>query len=192
MTLEEQHRRAQLAVRALTLRQLLAIWPAFDLDHIADSWPAVQEALIALIQARGATSAGIAAAYYDAQRIAAGVPGNPTVRIADVAPAEEIIGSLLVTGPATAGRLVALQRTDAAETVLTRVAGTVGRFVLDAGRDTLMQSVKADRQAAGYSRVTSGRACDFCSELAGVVWTVEERADFSAHDHCSCMVAPAY
>jgi hypothetical protein len=82
----------------------------------------------------------------------------------------------------------------AQQTALTRVAGAVGRHVLQGGRDTLVRSTGQDRRAKGWGRVTGDNACDFCEELAGrgAVYRGQDTAEFEAHDHCACMAEPGF
>lgn len=193
MTLAELHRQQQLALRAVTLRQLVAIWPAFDISRIDESWPAVQQALTALIWLRNGQSSQLAAGYFQAARRHAGIIGVAPVVLADLPPVEQVATSLDFVGRVGAKQLVGAGRRDAVAVTLVKVAGTVGRLVLNGGRDTLTASIKADPRSNGYERVTSGNACEFCSMLAdrGAVYG-EESADFEAHDHCACSAEPVF
>ena len=50
--LTELHRRETLALRAVTLRELLAMWPLFDLADIDASWARLSPAILALVRSR--------------------------------------------------------------------------------------------------------------------------------------------
>lgn len=191
-SLAEQHRQQQIALRAITLRELLRVWPAFDITDIDRTWPAVQQALTALIWLRHAQSSQLAAAYYQRARQAAGI-GTIEAVLAAAPPLEQIDVALTHVGPVGAKRLLALGRTDAADQTLVKVSGTVGRLVLNGGRNTLLETAKADPRRVGWRRITSGKPCEFCSMLAGrgAVYR-EETGDFAAHDHCSCSAAPVF
>ena len=76
--LTSQHRSAQVALRAITLRQVLQVWPAFDPEHATRSWPLVENALLAIIGQRRADSASLAAGYFDAFREAERIGGKAT------------------------------------------------------------------------------------------------------------------
>lgn len=180
--LASQHRRAQLALRAGTLRQLLAIWPAFDFDAIDRSWPAVQAALLALIGLRRRDSAGLASAYYTSARREAVPGGTPSPVLADFDTAQ-VATSLLVTGPYTAKRLLSLRDPQARATTLVRVSGAVSRHVLNGGRQTLLRSIEADDKAKGWQRITSGAPCPYCAARAGRLLLT---SNFESHDHCGC------
>lgn len=191
--LTEQHRRRQLALRALTLRQLLAMWPAFDLDDIDRSWSALEPGLVALAQARHRDAAGITvdylARFHDAER----VPGSPVTRLAPVPDAAVLARSLRFTGPITAKQLISAGRRDVVAQTLTHLSGNVTRLTLAGGRDTLLESVKADPRALGYARVSDGRSCSFCAMLVsrGPVYDVES-VGFEAHNHCGCAGEPVF
>lgn len=189
----ERHRQLQLALRAGTLRQVLALWPLFDLERLAETWPALRQALATLIAARHTDSVGLASAYYRAARLDAGVTGTAPIVLASLPSAEQLAISLDVVGLFGARRLLAQGRRDVAAQTLVKVSGAVGRHVLNGGRDTVLQSMQADPKARGWRRITSGKPCSFCSLLAGrgAVYG-KDSVDFAAHDHCSCSAEPSW
>lgn len=192
--LTEKHRRAQLAVRAATIKDLLKLWPAFNINDISGSWPAFEEAVLLLVQARSKTSGGLASVYYRDLRRTLEVGGKATPRVV-LPDVDSIIAGLRVVGPANAGKQLALGRQveKVAANTLVNLSGQTTRHVLNAGRKTVDASVMADSRAVGWRRVTSGKACDFCSMLAGRGTVYKsETVDFSAHDHCSCFPEPAF
>ena len=186
---------AQLAIRAQAIAELLRIWPALNPAELASSWPAVERALLAIIATREAQSAAVASAYFRQFRIAEGIAGAVTV--GPVAVTDEALAaarvSLQVTGPATIARLTALKRPNPERVALVRVAGAVGRHVLNGGRNTVLEAVKRDPRARGWRRRGSGSPCSVCRMLIGRggVYSADT-ADFNAHDHCSCYAVPAY
>lgn len=187
-----QHRARQVALRALTLRQVLTLWPLFDGDRA--TFDRFVTAAVPLVQARHRDSSGLAVNYYQAFRTAEAVKGAPEPRLAPFEP-EKVVTSLYVTGPVSYTRALrsGQSATQARQTAFVTLTGSVTRHVLDGGRGTLMASVAADRQALGWARVTSGRACAFCAMLAGrgAVYR-ESTANFRSHDHCSCTAEPVY
>jgi hypothetical protein len=187
------HYRAQIALRATTLRHAAAVWPAFDIANIDRSWKPVQQSLTAIVWQGHRRSSDLAAGYYRALRRAEGVAGAAIVRPAPAPPVQYLDRVFTYVGLIVPKKLVAAGRRDAEAQTLVHVLGTVGRLTLNGGRDTLIQSVRADPKARGYQRVTSGNACDFCSMLAdrGAVYG-EASADFEAHDHCSCSAEPVF
>lgn len=193
--LTERHRTAQLALRALALRQVLEIWPAFDVEDAARSWTPVEAALLAVIGEQRAVSASLAAGYFDAFRRAEGVGGvaSPALAVFEEGAVARARTSLQVTGYVTTERLRALKHAEPGRVALVRISGAVTRHVLDGGRETLLASVRRDRRARGWARVTSAEPCEFCSILAsrGAVYTATSGA-FQAHDHCGCGLEPRY
>ena len=190
-----QHRSGQLALRAATLRQVLQVWPAFDTEDSARSWPPVEKALLAIIGQRRAHSAALAAGYFEAFRSAERISGAapPIVSTFNAEAMARAQISLRVTGYVTSERLTALKRPNPARTALVRVSGAVTRHVLDGGRETLLASLRADRRALGWARATSGEPCSFCAMLASCGPVYGERTDdFQSHDHCACSLEPVY
>lgn len=190
----ETHRLRQVALRNLTIRRLQRIYPLLDFDDIAGSWPAVEAALVPLVRDAATVSAAIAGDYYQTFRAEAGASGSPTLRLAPPPSEAEIVPSLRIAGPKTAGRLVYLRPLDAPSVTFTNLSGDVTRQVLNGGRNTVLGSVDADPQAYGYARATSGKACAFCAMLAsrGPVYKTEASGGFDAHNHCACSVQPLY
>lgn len=189
------HRRAQLALRAATLRDVVRLWPAFDLRHIAATWGPLETALLTLVQARGRSSMGLASAYYRAHRLAAGVSGAPPPPRATPT-AEQILSGLRVVGPIEAGQALAKSRPieQVAAATFVKLEGAVGMYVLDHGRDVLMNLVSADRKAVGFARQTSGSPCAFCAMLAsrGPVYRSKSSASFESHRACACFPVPQW
>lgn len=185
--LTADHRRAQLALRSLAIRDYLRLWPLWD------GQPGGFERLIAatvpLVEAHHRTSSGLAAAYYEAFRRAEAPGGSPATRLASLDKAALTV-SMYTTGRNMTRRALAagMPPEAAMRAALVRTSGTVSRVVLSGSRDTLVETVRADRRARGYRRVLSGHACDFCQSLAGE--TTE--SDFEAHDHCACGAEPDF
>jgi hypothetical protein len=194
-SLTETHRQAQLVIRSATLRDLAKLWPAMDWANLTDTYPAWAAAVQALIARDRQRSAGLAAAYLRAFRFAEGIDGEATITLAATPPAEQVETSLRVTSlvsvkaAATAG----VSRERAMANAFIRSAGAATRLVLDGGRETIRESLARDDRAQGWRRITSGRACGFCSMLAGrgAVYSAET-VSFQSHDHCSCSPEPVY
>lgn len=191
--LTTQHRARQLQLRSVLLRRVVAIWPAFNLRAIDQSWEAIEPALMAIVAEGRAVSGALAGAYYRAFREAERIQGPfrlPTLTD-DWRPAAQV--SLQVTGPVTAKQLITLRRPDAAAQTLVHLSGAVGRHALNGGRDMVRASVREDRRALGWARVTDFDPCAFCAMLAsrGPVYS-ETGGDFQAHDHCACTLEPVY
>lgn len=164
-----------------------------DLDGTFGDWLAVVEPLI---QANRQTSAAMTAAYLTASRTLELGPDSQFVpMLAGPGDPAAIRTSMLVTGPVSIK--TALARTArlsaAVDIAQSRSSAAAMRHVLNGGRETLAATVRADPRAAGYRRVTSGKACKFCSMLAGrgAVYGVDS-VEFQAHDGCSCSGEPVY
>lgn len=193
--LSQVHRDAQLRLRAHTLRDLLRLWPALDWQAIQATYPAWFTGVSALIARDRASSSQLAAAYVRAFRAAEGVPGQVSILLQSPALEEQVAASMRVTSQVAFKRGVAAgmsTQTAAANAFVTN-AGAVARLVLDGGRGTIQKTLAADEHAAGWRRLVSSHACDFCGMLAGrgAVYAAAT-ADFASHDHCACMAEPAY
>lgn len=191
--LTRQYRTQNLALRAQTIRDLQRIWPALqyaDLARTYDAWYAGTAAIVARDANR---AAGLASLYLRAHRLAAGIPGEPAIKIATVPAAKTAVALRVNTIVAIKRSTLAGQTADLAmRNAFVQMVGAATRLVLDAGRDTVRETTIADPRTRGWERVTSG-GCDFCSMLAsrGAVYT-EASADFASHDHCACSAQPVY
>lgn len=193
--LTQAFRAQQLHLRAVTVRDLLTLWPALDPARLDSTYPAWAQAVTVLTQANRAASAASAAQYLTAFRLLKRVEGAPAPVLETVAPAEQVASSLLVTSVVAVKKsMLAGQPLDKAmSNAFVQSSGAVSRLVLDGGRQTVLSSLKVDHRAHGWQRETSGRACDFCQMLAGrgAVYSADS-GDFPAHDHCSCTAEPVY
>lgn len=193
-TLTEAHRLAQARIGARTVADMLAAWSLLDpnsLDATTPRWLLVATRLIAT---RRTESVTLAAGYMRAYRQLVTGSAFPPVLAAPIDTAA-ISTSLTITGPVslksalTAGRSLA----DATETAQANASRAGMRHALNGGRDTIAATTEADPASVGYTRVTSGSPCDFCSMLAGrgAVYS-DATAHFQAHDGCSCSAQPGY
>jgi len=194
--LTETHRLAQARLGAETVRQMFAAFPLLrvgDLDGSFEPWLGV---VTSLINGNRRKSSELTAGYLSAYRKSklGPIPPFPAV-LAGAVNAEALTTSMAVTGPVTISRLLAngARPTEALETALVRSSRAAQRHVLNGGRETLTGTLKADPEARGWRRVTSGRACEFCSMLAGrgAVYAADT-ATFRSHDGCSCGAEPVY
>lgn len=189
------YRQQAMAMRASTMRDLLRLWPGLDWNRIEASYPAWYGSVAALVQRDRRTMAGLAIRYLRDFRLAEGIPGAPPLVLATPLHVEQLATSLRVTSVIAFKRGVgAGQKVErAAANAFVQSSGAVTRHVLDGGRQTVMNTVRADPRARGWARVVSGNGCEFCQMLGGrgAVYT-EETADFASHDHCNCAAEPAY
>ena len=195
--LSEAHRLAQARLGAETVRSTFAAFPLLDGEDLDGTFERWLRAVLPIIQTQRSTSARLAANYLTTFRaLELGVTGERIAPVlAEAAPIQAVTTSMIVTGPAAVksnvGRGMALQT--AMQTAQATAARAAMRHVLNGGRETITATTRNDRRARGWQRVTSGRACSFCSLLAtrGAVYG-EDTADFQAHDGCSCSAEPVY
>lgn len=193
-TLTEQHRIAQLRIRAAGLRDFLRIVPIWNGDK--SSFADLILATRPLVDVYRDASSALAVSYYEAARAAQQIAGDPTPKIAAAIDTAQLAKSMYVTGDRVIER--ALQRGVAAPAArtdaITGLSGAISRHILNAGRQSVIDSVNADRLSVGWARVTDSQPCAFCALLAsrGAVYKSEETADFQAHDHCGCSIMPVY
>lgn len=189
-------RAGQLRLRQSLVRDLLRVWPMFDPADITGSWSKLEPVLVALVQSRFPLSARIAATYLPEFRAAEGVIGSVTAVVPDTPLADVIVPNLRFVGPSNAGRMWATgqQPSQIARTTLVNIEGELTRQILAGGRQTIVDTVRDDRRARGYSRVTDGAPCAFCAMLAGrgAVYTSEGSGSFEAHRKCGCTAEPTY
>lgn len=191
--LTEIHRRSQLRLRAVTIRDVLAVWPLLRLDDLAGTWRDLERILLAIIAGRSAESAGVAASYFAAFRFAEGAAGTARPVVASTPPPEELVRSLRYVGVVNTRRLLDAHVRDAAARTFANVSGDVSRHVLNAGRETITGSVDADPRALGWARVTDANPCAFCRMLASRGPVFRSRAGgFKAHLRCGCTAEPTY
>lgn len=191
--LTQAFRSQQLHLRAVTVQDLLTLWPALDPTRLDSTYPAWASAVTTLTQANRAASAASAAQYLTAVRLLEQVQHSPPPVLETVAPADQIASSLLVTSVVAVKKSMQAGRPldKAMRNAFVQSTGAVSRLVLNGGRDTLLASLRVDGKSRGWERVTSGNACEFCSMLAGRVYPPSTQ-DFACHDHCSCTLEPLY
>ena len=193
--LTEAHRLAQLAQARKVQAQLLAVWPVLSLDDIdgtREQW--LTEAL-ALVLDGAATSAQIAARYYQTFRqVEIGEPAPPSVAEIRAAPnPAQATVTLDLAGPVALKQAISRGSQAPKRDALARMVGDSQRLVLNGGRSTLASQVHTDQRGRAYARVTSGKACAFCLMLAsrGAMYT-KDTGDFDAHGTCACSVEPQF
>lgn len=191
-TLSRTHRLSQIAIRAGLLRDLTTLWSLFD-PKAPGSYEQFAELAATLIRTFYADSIGLASAYYRAFVEAEGIGSRVIPLPAPPLEDRRIRTSLYVTGFLGTDRALrsgfSIDAAKANGFVL--VSGAASRLALEGGRKTIVGTIALDGVVDGYRRVTSAKACDFCTMLAGRGPVYKEStADFAAHDHCSCSVEP--
>ena len=193
--LTEAHRLAQARLGARTVAQMLAAWNILDVEDLEATTGPWLQAAVPLVQAQHRQSAILAADYMRAFRaVQLGTLTGPTAVLAEFDP-KRVTTSLTVTGPVSLKAAMArgVDLATAADTAQARSAAAGMRQSLAGGRETIAATTTADPRAVGYVRVTSDKACEFCSMLAdrGAVYS-DDTAHFDAHDGCSCSGEPVY
>jgi hypothetical protein len=193
--LTQRHRAQQLLLRRASVAQLATLWPALDWARLDETYPGFAVNVAALVERNRQTSAGLAAQYLRAFRKAERVPGEIKVAFAQPLIVDQFGATLhsttVAAAKASAARGVSAEV--AMSNALTLAQGSMARLVLNAGRETVTETLKGDRAARGWRRVLGGGGCDFCQMLAGrgEVYSADA-ADFEAHGHCGCSAEPVY
>lgn len=192
--LTEAHRLAQARLGRQTVLQMLTLWPLLDLSNLDRSFPNWLRAALALVSARRTQSSGLAGTYLTSLKmLEIGKASEP--QPAPVLDERRFATSMLVTGPAAirAGLVRGDKLPRLAQIAQTTSARAAMRHTLSGGRDTIANTVAADRDVRGWARVTSGRPCAFCAMLAsrGPVYA-KGTVDFKTHDGCGCTAEPVY
>lgn len=193
--LTERHRLAQLQLRSHVVRDFSKLWPLWN-PNDPKSFQSLVDAASTLVRVYQPISATVAAGYFTAFRTAETVDGAAAPQVAALPANAMIAASLYATGETATRKALAGGHApeDAMQTAFVRTTGALTRHVLNGGRDTIVDSVAADKHALGWSRVTDGNPCAFCLVLAsrGPVYKTEQSAGFEAHDHCGCAAEPFY
>lgn len=194
LRLGEAHRLAQSKVGAQTVQLMFAAWRLLDPVRLDVTFPVWLTIVLPLIQQQRLVSARLAGNYLTTARtLELGATFTPVY--ATPAPTKAIVTSMTVTGPASIKAATArgVNPDAAAVTALARTSAAAVRHALDGGRETVLATVKADPRAAGWQRITSGKACEFCTMLAGrgAVYSADT-SEFRSHDGCHCGAAVTY
>lgn len=188
------HRLIQARLGAQLVLRMRAIWSLLDNDDVDGTFDQWLTAAAPLIMGQRDVSTDVAVAYLGATKTNALGPSARLVPVrADPLAVDRLATALLVTGPLSLKRAAArggVSRSAANDAAMNGSAAAAMRFALGGGRDTIIQTIKADRQARGYERVASGNACGYCEGLAGITFASDEV--FAAHDGCGCTAAPIW
>lgn len=185
MTPEESRFREGLAdVADLARRDLVQFWSSLDLSSAPEVLLEALLEYVPVLTARYGELAGeVAAEWYDELRAGAKVPGRFRARAAAVTPSEVVTGRVRSAGAHLFGSDLAL--------TLAALDGSVTKYVLQPGRNTIRESTFRDPRARGWKRITRSGSCDFCQMLAGRGGVYLERTvRFASHGDCKCAAAP--
>lgn len=191
--LTQVHRRQQLALRQVTLAEMERLWPALDWARLDSTYPQFAGLVAEMVAKNRRTSAGLAAAYLRAYRVASGLGGDIKIVIPQTVNVEQLDAGLHSTAIATVKKAAvqSVAADVAMSNALVLASGAMSRLVLNAGRETVNETIRADSKASGWRRVLGSGGCDFCRKLAGRVYP-RDNADFEAHGKCGCTSEPVY
>ena len=196
----EDHRRRQLALRAVVGRQLLSVWRTqFDVDDIVGTSALVAQSSVPVLEEGKRRAAEMAADYFSRYREVDG-PGPRRAR-----PQADLDGRRAQRALGYSARIVPLKAirngstpAQAARAGLQQSIGTASRLVSDGARDTVVRAVDEDPARPRWQRVTGPNPCEFCAMLSarGGVYRSEALASFEAHSGrgaaCQCDAEPVY
>ena len=160
--LTQLHRRRQLALRAKVIREVMALWPAWQ-PKDPGSFKAFEDAMVLLVQSRSVQSAAIAADYLQRFRrveltaVASKSVADAVERtFASLAKARSEEQIRTVVGASARGQVYkALQAGQSFEQAMAngavRVSGDVSRLVMLGGSDTITN--EARRSKLRFARV---------------------------------------
>ncbi|MEU4051230.1 hypothetical protein AB0F09_18785 [Streptomyces olivaceus] len=195
-----RYRSAQVGLTRLLVRDVRGLRRLIIPLRLRQSMPDWLAAMQAIVDQYSAASSALGAEFYDAQRDAAGVPGVFTAPVADPPPEGKTEASLRWAtkdvwerdpDEATEAQRQSLDvRLEQAEKKAEQVAQ---KLVADAGRSTVIEAVRQDRQATAWARTAALGACAFCKLLAsrGSVFA-QDTVGFRAHDGCHCGAIPVF
>lgn len=193
---EQSLYRAKLALlNTMTARQTAALWPLLDPRDVVGTYGRWKSQQTALIMRSRAVAEALSADWLRQERDLAGVPGTFTPVFGELAE-EQLSTSLDVVA---LHRMLAAVQTgrsvqDAVTTGLVSVTGSTTRYVMNAARETVMETAVEDEECVGWYRVASPTGCDFCRTLAASrrIYRTYESGHFAAHDHCSCIAVATW
>lgn len=150
---------------------------------------AVEYAVPEVIETYGGASSMVGADWYDRTREELGIGGS-----FQAVPAEAGVRPGTGGGKELAEWVNRYLQQPGADPAVARqmLNGGVQRRITNAARYTVSDSSIMDPRAAGWYRHTRSDACEFCRTLAHEAVYSDRSAKFGAHDHCSCMAAPAF
>lgn len=201
----DQHRQLQARLAAGTMRTAILAWPTLIRERDEARWLAL---MLSVIRRDRGASAALARNYFTAYRVLERVPGTFDPELPADPPDDQLITSMIVTGPralqaATDRAGGALAPTDARK-IMESNARAAQRHVLNGARGVVDDILQRDPATSGYMRLTDGDPCYFCAMLAsrGPVYKDDSfddsdprfsgAGDQKVHDGCGCSLVPIY
>lgn len=207
-------RKTQAALTVAFAAALAKLWPVVDLSDLKGTLPIYKNGAAALVQHYASAATSLAADRYEQVRAASGVRPPGRTPVVEVPPTPQVEAAV---DWATSGLWGPDSLTDPAvvEKVQTNLDGALGKLVLDAGRNQIVDASEADDVMVGWAREARPDACWFCAMLAtrGAVYSTPLAAGKARpkqgqmptgldaegkefvnryHDHCHCVVVPVF
>lgn len=171
----------------LVIADLNKFWLTLDMSSPEVARDRLLEFLPLLVAKFGDVAATVSADWYAEVRAAAGAPGRFTVPLAANSPAAKTVG--------TTRRLASNLFDGTPEEMLYSLHGTMTKYALQSGRDTIDLAARRDPWKPKVARVPTGAiTCKFCLLLAsrGAVYSSKQKAGattkFHPHDDCQIVV----
>jgi len=188
LQLLNQFEQANNGIADLVETDLTDFLGALNFENPAAVQIALFEYVPALVSEYGDVAASVAADWYDELRASEGVPGSFRAPLASSVPAAQVSDRLgfatRASGPLWLG--------DSA-TVTNFLSMMTNEYVLQPGRDTVMQAAHKDK--AAYARIPEPGACKFCLMLAsrGFVYSKSTAGQSKKfHGKCRCNAMPVW
>ena len=209
-----RYRAAQIGLTRLLVRDMRTLRRLIKATALQESVADWVEAVRALVDRYGATSAALAVSFYEAERAAAGAAGRFTTAPAGSPPAEQIAAGLRWATKDLWPRDEAVATVAQQEPLDVRIEQAMKKaemvtqkLVADQGRDTVRQAVRQDAGAVAYARAAALGGCSFCKLMAsrGAVYKNAQTAGREAderftgeasvvkfHNNCHCTIIPVF
>ena len=175
-------------IAGLVERDLRAFLGALNFDNPAAVQAALFEYVPVLVAQYGDVAASVAADWFDELRAAEGVRGRFRAPLAPLVPLEQVNARLGFAtrpdGPLWAGQV---------DTLTAFLGMMANEYVLQPGRDTVMQAAHKDN--AAYARIPEPGACKFCLMLSsrGFIYAKDTAGQSKKfHGKCRCNAMPVW
>ncbi|MFI9381227.1 hypothetical protein [Kutzneria sp. NPDC052558] len=199
----EDYRRAQVKVAAVTVANVLALWPLLDPFRLGDTVDDWLRQVLGVVDRQRDRSISLSQQYYQQLRTvevgrAAGRPRPPAPT--DPKWTNRTVASVLATGPSAIKSLSGngIPPKVAADRAASEVAAAAARQVSNAGRAEVERTARADPVAVGWRRQTSANPCFWCAMLASrpVLYDTKQTAlggrPDAYHSGCLCVAVPVF
>ena len=194
--LSEQHRAAQTRLQAIVAADTAKTFPLLDANNLDKSFGQYFNGMKQIVNARRTISSSLGARYFTGIRNDADISSVFSPILAGAVNEEQLFTSLLVTGPVSMKKNMAngASAQQARNAALTGTIKANQRHVINGGRETILNSVRRDKGALGWARLTDGKPCAFCALLAsrGPAYKTEQTGGFKSHDGCGCTPVPVF